>query len=180
MPIRSTHIGGSPIRFSLPGVQTQPLLPWRRILDMLPCMSISATVASRVICDGPACIARAILIARSSSSISPWAGRQGERLVAEAALHALVPPGAVAHQGRHRRAEEAQAGDRLAARNRFRIRGHRVHVMRGGLAAGFLMILHGIVLVRGVDGPARGTIEGGAFAAPGVNPGAPGRLAARR
>lgn len=78
MPTRSTHIGGSPIRFSLPGVQTQPLLPWRRILDMLPCMSISATVASRVICDGPACIARAILIARSSSSISAWAGPGGK------------------------------------------------------------------------------------------------------
>jgi len=67
IPSSSTHIGGSPILFSFPGVQIQPLLPLRRTV-VVPSWSISATVASRVISAGPERIARAIFTAFSRSS----------------------------------------------------------------------------------------------------------------
>src|SRR5271156_3231826 len=56
----STHMGGCPTTFGLPGMQVKPLFPWRST-TVLPCASVSTILAERAISVGPADIARAIL-----------------------------------------------------------------------------------------------------------------------
>src|ERR1700733_769479 len=63
IPIGFMHIGGTPILFSFPGVQTHSLAPLTRTV-MVPSAAISATVASLVTCSGPA--RRALVILGSS------------------------------------------------------------------------------------------------------------------
>src|SRR5450432_2814620 len=59
-----THIGGSPILFSFPGVQTHSFVPLNRTV-IVPSAAISATVASLVTCAGPE--RRALVILGSSA-----------------------------------------------------------------------------------------------------------------
>src|SRR3984885_13318725 len=60
------HIGGSPILFSFPGVQTHSFVPLTRTV-MVPSAAISATVASLVTCSGPE---RRALVILGSSALS--------------------------------------------------------------------------------------------------------------
>src|SRR5271154_2325217 len=60
------HMGGSPILFSFPGVQTHSFVPWTRTV-MVPSAAISATVASLVTCSGPE---RRALLTLGSSALS--------------------------------------------------------------------------------------------------------------
>src|SRR5580700_11475547 len=64
------HIGGSPILFSFPGVQTHPFVPLTGTVMVLSA-AISATVASLVTCSGPE--RRALVILGSSPlSVIYW------------------------------------------------------------------------------------------------------------
>src|ERR1700693_397673 len=59
MEAASTHMGGSPTTFGLPGMHVKPLLPSRRI-SLLPCASVSMIRADAETFSGPADIARDI------------------------------------------------------------------------------------------------------------------------
>src|SRR3984893_16036302 len=63
IPMGFIHIGGSPILFSFPGVQTHSFVPLTRTV-IVPSTAISATVASLVTCSGPE--RRALVILGSS------------------------------------------------------------------------------------------------------------------
>src|SRR5258708_30728821 len=52
IPMGFMHIGGRPILFSSPGVQTHSFVPLTKIV-MVPSAAISATVAFWVTCSGP-------------------------------------------------------------------------------------------------------------------------------
>src|ERR1700735_1142077 len=70
IPMGFMHIGGSPILFSFPGVQTHSLVPLTRTV-IVPSAAISATVASLVTCSGPE--RRALIILGSSAlSVIYW------------------------------------------------------------------------------------------------------------
>src|ERR1700676_721646 len=59
MEAASTHMGGSPTTFGLPGMHVKPLLPSRRI-TLLPCAYVSMIRADSEMLSGPADVARAI------------------------------------------------------------------------------------------------------------------------
>src|SRR3984957_12307284 len=70
IPMGFMHIGGSPILFSFPGVQTHSFVPLTKIV-MVPLAAISATVLSLVTCSGPD--RRALVILGSSAlSVMSW------------------------------------------------------------------------------------------------------------
>src|ERR1700731_164018 len=70
IPMGFMHIGGAPILFSFPGVQTHSLVPFTTTV-IVPSAAISATVASLVTCSGPA--RRALVILGSSPlSVIYW------------------------------------------------------------------------------------------------------------
>src|ERR1700733_3964311 len=69
IPMGFMHIGGTPILFSFPGVQTHSLVPLTRTVRV-PSAAISATVASLVTCSGPA--RRALVILGSSPLSVPY------------------------------------------------------------------------------------------------------------
>src|SRR5258708_5472484 len=70
IPMGFMHIGGRPILFSSPGVQTHSFVPLTKIV-MVPSAAISATVAFWVTCSGPE--RRALVILGSSAlSIISW------------------------------------------------------------------------------------------------------------
>jgi hypothetical protein len=68
MPIGFMHIGGAPILFSSPGVQTHSFDPFASMI-MLPSAAISATVASLVTTSGPDRCALRILGSSALSAI---------------------------------------------------------------------------------------------------------------
>src|SRR5260370_36021374 len=70
IPMEFMHIGGSPILFSFPGVQTHSFVPLTKTVKV-PSAAISATVASLVPCSGPE--RRALVILGSSPlSVMYW------------------------------------------------------------------------------------------------------------
>src|SRR3984893_18401840 len=70
IPMGFMHIGGSPILFSFPGVQTHSFVPLTKTI-MVPSAAISATVAPLVTCSRPE--RRALLILGSSAlSVMSW------------------------------------------------------------------------------------------------------------
>src|SRR5260370_16840957 len=64
IPMGFMHMGGRPILFSSPGVQTHSFVPLTKIV-MVPSAAISATVAFWVTCSGPE--RRALVILGSSA-----------------------------------------------------------------------------------------------------------------
>src|SRR5271155_5172593 len=73
MDASSAHMAGSPTPVGSPGMQVNPLVPARRIV-ILPCASISATVAALATSGGAAESARAILVCVDSLDLESGDG----------------------------------------------------------------------------------------------------------
>src|ERR1700752_623612 len=71
LPMGFMHIGGSPILFSFPGVQTHSFVPLTRTVRVRSA-AISATVASLVTCSGPERRALVILVLAFRCGVIGW------------------------------------------------------------------------------------------------------------